>query len=130
MTRESRRRSTTVSQIYTRYTNSSAWSNALGIRANHKKLGVEIVDIWRLEGGRNIKRQYFAYVPEKVKDKKVYPNGAPVIYAFGGNGNNDFNYFEASQYVELADTYGFSFVMPGEHTSDKRRDHNVEHQRE
>ena len=56
-------------------------------------------------------------MPEKVKDKKLYPNGAPVLYAFGGNGNNAFQYFESSQYVELADTYGFSVVMPSEHTS-------------
>lgn len=102
---------------YTRYTNSSAWSNALGFRSNYQKLGVEVVDMWRMENGRNVKRHYIAYVPAKVKDKKAYPNGAPVIYAFGGNGNNAFNFFEASQFVELADTYGFTVVMPGEHTS-------------
>ncbi len=104
--------------VYTRYTNSSAWSNALGFRPDHKKLGIEIVDFWtKEEGGKDFKRQYIVYVPEKVKDKKLYPNGAPVLYAFGGNGNNAFQFFEASQYVELADTYGFSVVMPSEHTS-------------
>ena len=101
---------------YTRYTNSSAWSNALGYKVDHKMPGFQIVDIYRLEGGRNIKRQYWSYVPDKVRDKTLYPNGAPVLYAFGGNGNNAFQYFESSQYVELADTYGFSVVMPGEHT--------------
>ena len=102
---------------YTRYTNSSAWSNALGWKVNHQMPGFQIVDIYRLEGGRNVKRQYWSYVPDKVKDKSLYPNGAPVIYAFGGNGNAVFQYFESSQYVELADTYGFSVVMPGEHTA-------------
>lgn len=102
---------------YTRYTNSSAWSNALGFRVDYEQAGVDVVDIIRVEDGRNVKRQYFAYVPQKVRNKTLFPNGAPVIYAFGGNGNNAFNYFEASQYVELADTYGFSFVMPSEHTS-------------
>ncbi|NUZ08362.1 alpha/beta hydrolase family esterase [Piscinibacter koreensis] len=102
---------------YTRYTNSSAWSNALGWRFDWQQKGIEVVDIMRPEGGRDVKRQYFVYVPAKAKDKTAYPNGAPIVYAFGGNGNNAFQFFESSQYVELADTYGFSFVMPSEHTS-------------
>jgi S-formylglutathione hydrolase FrmB len=104
--------------VYTRYTNSSAWSNALGFRPDREALGIETVDFWtKEEGGKDFKRQYTIYVPEIVKNKELYPNGAPVLYAFGGNGNNTFQYFEASQYVELADTYGFSVVMPSEHTS-------------
>jgi hypothetical protein len=38
--------------LYTRYTNSSAWHNTLGFRVDHQKKGVEVVDIWRMEGGR------------------------------------------------------------------------------
>ncbi|NUZ07995.1 prolyl oligopeptidase family serine peptidase [Piscinibacter koreensis] len=101
---------------YTRYTNSSAWSNALGWKVNRNMPGFQIVDMIRPENGRNVKRQYWSYVPAKVQDKRLFPNGAPVIYAFGGNGNAVFQYFESSQYIELADTYGFSVVMPGEHT--------------
>ena len=105
--------------VYTRYTNTSAWSNALGFRPDHEALGIETVDILTTEqDGRTVKRTYMVYVPKAVKDTSRFPDGAPVLYAFGGLGNNATQYFEASQYVEIADTYGFTLVMPSEHTTD------------
>lgn len=109
---------------YTRYTNTSAWSNALGFRVDHEALGIKTVDIILTEEADNedgpleFKRTYMVYVPQIVKDKTKFPDGAPILYAFGGNGNNATQYFEASQYVEIADTYGFTLVMPSEHTAD------------
>ena len=109
---------------YTRYTNTSALSNALGWRVSEKE-GVKTVDIYTTETDNGAgeplqyKRTYIVYVPESVKEAYAQDGTtAPVVFALGGNGNNAYQYFESSQYVEIADKYGFSLVFPSEHTAD------------
>ena len=109
---------------YTRYTNTSALSNALGWRVSEKE-GVKTVDIYTTETDNGAgeplqyKRTYIVYVPQTVKEAYAKDGTtSPVVFALGGNGNNAYQYFESSQYVEIADKYGFSLVFPSEHTAD------------
>ena len=91
---------------YTRYENNWANGNALMLRPDYEKLGVEIREM-DLDG---YKREYMVYVPESIRDQK----NIPTVYVMAGNTQTDRVFFDATSWWQVADDYGFMIVVPCE----------------
>jgi hypothetical protein len=89
---------------YTRYDNTSVYGNGLGIRGSYDVSTIEMVE----PDGREWVREYITYVPTSYTGKKA----VPVVYAFGGNSQTGRVFFEATQWWQVAEKYGFILVMP------------------
>ena len=97
--------------FYTRYDNTSAFGNVLGVRPDYRRLGVAIKNMTVVEDdGQVWKREYMVYVPKN--SSAIFPAGAPVVYVFAGGSQPDRLFFDITRWWEVADKYGFIVVVP------------------
>ena len=89
---------------YTRYDNTSAWGNQLGIRKPYGEIRTMLVNGYL--------REYMIYVPESAG--RLWPDGAPVLFVFAGNTQTDKVFWHATQWWTVADEEGIILVIPCE----------------
>ncbi|WP_370617658.1 alpha/beta hydrolase family esterase [Mumia sp. Pv 4-285] len=95
---------------YTRYDNTTVFGNVLGTRPDYGRLGVDVKNLMVTEAdGQVWKRQYLVYEPKKAKKHR---GGAPVVYVFAGGSQPCTLFFDITRWWEIADTYGFTVVVP------------------
>lgn len=96
---------------YTRYDNTTAFGNVLGVRPDYKKLKVDINNMTVVEpDGKVWNWEYIVYVPKNAH--KIFPDGAPVVYVFAGGSQPNRLFFDATHWWEVADRYGFIVCVP------------------
>ncbi|MCL1809418.1 MAG: dockerin type I domain-containing protein [Clostridiales bacterium] len=99
---------------YSRYDVSCPWGNALGWRLPSSEY--DRVPMQTREGTTNYNREYLIYIPDKAKDKSLYPNGAPVVFVFAGMTQPNTLFFDSSQWYDVAREKGFAVVVPNAKT--------------
>ena len=92
---------------YSRYDNTTAYGNQLGIRKPYGEIHTMLVNGYL--------REYMVYVPESAE--KLWPDGAPVIFVFAGNSQTDKVFWHATQWWQVADKEGVILVFPCEQYS-------------
>ena len=92
---------------YSRYDNSTAYGNHLGLNADYGVFGTMMVNGYL--------REYMIYEPASAKT--LWPKGAPVLFVFAGNSQTDKVFWHATQWWKVADKEGLILVFPCEQYS-------------
>jgi hypothetical protein len=89
---------------YVKYENSTAYGNHLAPRKKYGEIKTMIIN--------DEIREYQVYVPDLAE--KLWPDGAPVVFAFAGNSQTDKVFFHNTLWWKVADKEGFILVLPCE----------------
>lgn len=95
---------------YLSYDTSTEYNKQLSVRADWDKLGVQTVvtEVNAVKG--NTKREYIIYAPDGY-DQPYGDNGAPLVLVEAGAGTTDKNFFNASQWWQVAQKNNFVVVF-------------------
>lgn len=95
---------------YLSYDTSTEYNKQLSVRADWNELGVKTVvtEIEAVKG--NTKREYLVYAPEGY-EKPYGGVGAPLVLVEAGAGTTDKNFFNASQWWQVAQKNNFVLVF-------------------
>ncbi len=89
---------------YVAYDNTTAYGRHLALRKEYGEIKTLLVN--------NELREFQVYVPESAK--KLWPDGAPVVYVFAGNSQTDKIFFYNTLWWQVADKEGCILVFPCE----------------
>jgi len=89
---------------YVSYENATAYGNHLAPRKAYGDIGTMMI-----EGQL---REFQIYVPESAK--RLWPDGAPVVFIFAGNSQTDKVFFHNTLWWKVADKEGCILVIPCE----------------